>query len=76
MNVIGWRFHKGCVMLIICECYWMCNVDNMWMLLDEGSIRVCNVDNMWMLLDEDSIRVSDVDNMWMLLDEGSIIKGV
>ena len=27
----------------------------MWMLLDEGSIRVCNVDNMWMLLDEDSI---------------------
>ena len=34
----------------------MCNVDNMWMLLDEGSIRVCNVDNMWMLLDEGSIR--------------------
>ena len=27
----------------------------MWMLLDEGSIRICNVDNMWMLLDEDSI---------------------
>ena len=27
----------------------------MWMLLDEGSIRVCNVDNMWMLLDEGSI---------------------
>ena len=51
------------------------NVDNMWMLLDEGSIRVCNVDNMWMLL-EGSIRVCNVDNMWMLLDEGSIIKGV
>ena len=34
-----WRFH---------------DVDNMWMLLDEGSIRVCNVD-MWMLLDEGSI---------------------
>ena len=33
----------------------LCNVDNMWMLLDEGSIRVCNVDNMWMLLDEGSI---------------------
>ena len=51
----------------MCECYWMkvpyvvmCNVDNMWMLLDEGSI----------------IRVCNVDNMWMLLDEGSIIKGV
>ena len=28
----------------------------MWMLLDEGSIRMCNVDNMWMLLDEGSIR--------------------
>ena len=27
----------------------------MWMLLDEGSIRMCNVDNMWMLLDEGSI---------------------
>ena len=27
VNVIGWRFHKG-----------VCNVDNMWMLLDEGSI--------------------------------------
>ena len=53
MNVIGWRFHKGVV----------CNVDNMWMLLDEGSIRMCNVDNMWMLLDEGS-------------HEGSIIKGV
>ena len=47
----------------ICECYCdegsiinvVCNVDNMWMLLDEGSIRVCNVDNMWMLLDEGSI---------------------
>ena len=36
----------------------------MWMLLDEGSIRVvmCNVDG-WRF-------------MWMLLDEGSIIKGV
>ena len=46
-------------MLIICECYWIFHkdvyVDNMWMLLDEGSIRVCNVDNMWMLLDEGSI---------------------
>ena len=30
----------------------MCNVDNMWMLLDE-------VDNMWMLLDEGSI-IKDV----------------
>ena len=27
----------------------------MWMLLDEGSIRMCNVDKMWMLLDEGSI---------------------
>ena len=27
----------------------------MWMLLDEGSIRMCNVDNMWMLFDEGSI---------------------
>ena len=46
----------------------------MWMLLDEGSIRMCNVD-MWMLLDEGSIikcNVCNVDNMWMLLDEGSI----
>ena len=33
----------------------MCNVDNMWMLLDEDSIWMCNVDNMWMLLDEGSI---------------------
>ena len=33
----------------------------MWMLLDEGSIRVCNVDNMWMLLDEGSIRMCNVD---------------
>ena len=49
MNVIGWRFHKGC------------NVDDMWMLLDEDSIRVI---------------ICNVDNMWMLLDEGSIIKGV
>ena len=48
MNVIGWRFHR------------VCNVDNMWMLLDEGSIRVCNVDNMWMLLDEGSIMLLDV----------------
>ena len=29
----------------------------MWMLLDEGSIRVCNVDNMWMLLDEGWMKV-------------------
>ena len=50
----------------------MCNVDNMWMLLDEGSIRVCNVDNMWMLLDEDSI-INNVDNMWMLLDEIRVV---
>ena len=33
----------------------------MWMLLDEGSIRVCNVDNMWMLLDEGSIGMCNVD---------------
>ena len=32
----------------------------MWMLLDEGSIRVCNVDNMWMLLDEGSIGMCNV----------------
>ena len=45
-------------MLIICECYWMKipDVDNMWMLLDEGSIRICNVDNMWMLFDDSIIK--------------------
>ena len=53
MNVIGCSIR-------VCN-----NVDNMWMLLDEGSIRVCNVDNMWMLLDEGSI--SNV--VWMLLDK-------
>ena len=43
VNVIGWDSIR------------VCNVDDMWMLLDEGSIRMCNVDNMWMLLDEGSI---------------------